>query len=179
MSIAYPKKRSLGAEINNFPEVQYAKIKEIIDTVNALTTSITTATLTVSGTATIGTVSATTVTGTTITGTNITASTSLTTNALFFGTQAISGPGALSLTKPLSVITTTGADAFTLANGSADGQVKMIVLAVDGGDATITPTNLAGFTTITLNDAGDGVTLVWSTSNTNWFVVGNNGATLA
>src|SRR3990167_10832484 len=37
MSIAYPKKRSLGAEVNNFPEVQYAKIKEIIDAVNDLT----------------------------------------------------------------------------------------------------------------------------------------------
>ena len=72
--------------------------------------------------------------------------------------------------------TTTGADALTLANGST-GQVKIITMIVDGGDGTLTPTTLAGGTTITFNDVGDGVVLVYGTAG--WVVVGNNGATIA
>jgi len=47
----------------------------------------------------------------------------------------------------------------------------------DGGDGTLTPTNLAGGTTITFNDVGDGVILFFD--GTNWFIIANNGATIA
>ena len=50
-------------------------------------------------------------------------------------------------------------------------------MIVDGGDGTLTPTTLAGGTTITFNDVGDGVVLVYGTAG--WVVVGNNGATIA
>jgi hypothetical protein len=66
---------------------------------------------------------------------------------------------------------------LTLANGT-DGQVKMIVMVVDGGDATLTPTTKTGFTTIVFNDIGDGVTLVYTTT-TGWIVTGNFGATIS
>jgi len=92
-------------------------------------------------------------------------------------TQALSGAGAVNITTLVTKITTTGANALTLANG-ADGQVKIIVMVVDGGDGTLTPTTKTGFSTITFNDAGDGVVLVYTTT-TGWIVVGNNGATLA
>ena len=74
--------------------------------------------------------------------------------------QTISGPGAIDITSLHTEITTTGADAFTLANGVA-GQVKIISMAVDGGDATLTPTTLATGTTITFDAVGDNVTLIY------------------
>lgn len=92
-------------------------------------------------------------------------------------TQALSGAGAVNLTSLTTKVTSTGANALTLADGT-DGQVKIIVMVVDGGDATLTPTTKTGFSTITFNDAGDGVTLVFTTT-TGWIVAGNNGATLA
>ena len=90
--------------------------------------------------------------------------------------QSLSGAGAVNLTDLITELTTTGADALTLANGS-NGQVKIITMVVDGGNGTLTPTTLAGGTTITFNDVGDGVVLVYGSAG--WVVVGNNGATIA
>ena len=92
------------------------------------------------------------------------------------GVESHSGAGALNITDLITEVTTTGADALTLANGSA-GQVKIITMIVDGGDGTLTPATLAGGTTITFADVGDGVVLVYGTAG--WVVVGNNGATIA
>ena len=51
-------------------------------------------------------------------------------------------------------------------------------MATDGGDGTLTPTNLAGTpTTITFNDAGDAVTLLFT--NATWYIVGQYGVTVA
>ena len=93
------------------------------------------------------------------------------------GVQSLSGAGAVDIVNLVTEITTTGADALTLADGSA-GQVKIITMVVDGGDGTLTPTTLAGGTTITFNDVGDGVVLVYG-ETAGWVVVGNNGATIA
>ena len=83
--------------------------------------------------------------------------------------QALSGAGALNVTSYYSAWTTTGADAGTLADGTAIGQLKKIQLIVDGGDGTLTPSNLSGGTTITFADAGDYVVLVWD--GTNWIAL--------
>lgn len=107
-----------------------------------------------------------------------TASTGTSTVGTIVGsTQALSGAGAVNVTTLTTKLTTTGANALTLADG-VDGQVKIIVMVVDGGDGTLTPTTKTGFSTITFNDIGDGVTLVF-TATTGWICVGNNGATLA
>jgi hypothetical protein len=92
-------------------------------------------------------------------------------------TQALSGAGAVNLTTLTTKVTSTGANALTLANG-ADGQVKVIVMVVDGGDATLTPTTKTGFSTIVFNDIGDGCVLVYTTT-TGWIVAGNFGATIS
>jgi hypothetical protein len=83
--------------------------------------------------------------------------------------QAISGPGAINITTFYTAVTTTGADAFTLADGAVIGQLKKIQLIVDGGEATLTPTNLAGGTTITFADAGDYALLGWD--GTDWVAI--------
>jgi hypothetical protein len=83
--------------------------------------------------------------------------------------QSISGAGAMNTTSYLTKWTTTGAQAGTLANGQVIGQLKKIQLIVDGGDGTLTPTNLAGGTTITFADAGDFAVLLWD--GTEWIAI--------
>jgi hypothetical protein len=78
--------------------------------------------------------------------------------------QALSGAGAVNVTTFYTAVTSTGANALTLANGILRGQLKRIQLIVDGGDATLTPTSLSGGTTITFADAGDFALLIWSGS---------------
>lgn len=92
-------------------------------------------------------------------------------------TQALSGAGAVNLTTVTTKVTSTGANALTLADG-VDGQIKIILMVVDGGDATLTPSTKTGYSTIVFNDAGDGVTLVFTTTQ-GWICVGNNGATIS
>ena len=75
--------------------------------------------------------------------------------------QALSGAGAINVTSFYTAVTTTGANALTLANGTFPGQLKKVQLIVDGGDGTLTPTSLTGGTTITFADAGDYALLLW------------------
>lgn len=76
--------------------------------------------------------------------------------------QALSGAGACNVTTYCTKWTTTGAEAGTLPNGTFRGQLKKIQMIVDGGDGTLTPTSLAGGTTITFADAGDFALLQWN-----------------
>jgi len=82
--------------------------------------------------------------------------------------QALSGPGAINLTSFMTEITSTGADAFTLADGYL-GQKKLVRFIVDGGDATITPANLNGGTTVVLSVVGDAV--LFEMNDTGWTAV--------
>jgi len=95
-----------------------------------------------------------------------------------FGTvQALSGAGAVDITSLITQVTTTGADALTLANG-ANGQMKIITMVADGGDGTLTPTTFANGSTITFNDVGDSVLLVYNSTG-GWAAVSNVGCTIA
>lgn len=92
-------------------------------------------------------------------------------------TQSLSGAGAVNLTTLVTSLTTTGAaQALTLANGVA-GQIKMVVHAVDGGSAVLTPTTKIGFSTITFTNVGDAATLVYTSAG--WAIVGISGAVAA
>lgn len=94
---------------------------------------------------------------------------------VFSGTETIASGGtstALSLTKTVHYIDAdAGGDTFTLADGTA-GQIMTILLTSSTGVATITPTNLAGGTSITLNADGD--TVVLQFMDTEWFILGGN-----
>ena len=91
--------------------------------------------------------------------------------------QTLSGAGAIDVVTGVTEVTTTAADALTLANGTV-GQIKIIVMKADGGDGTITPATFAGGTTITLNDVGDSVMLTYATT-IGWVLIANNGCTIA
>lgn len=93
------------------------------------------------------------------------------------GIQALSGAGAIDVLNAITKVTTTGANALTLADGT-NGQEKTIVMVVDGGDGTLTPTTKTGYTTITFNDLGDCVTLRFYTT-LGWMVISNYGCTIA
>ena len=97
-------------------------------------------------------------------------------SAMIGSVQQISGPGAIDVTSYITEITTTGTDAYTLADGVA-GQIKIICMIVDGGDATITPTTLATGTTITMADVNDNITLLYGANG--WVNTANQGAIIA
>ena len=91
--------------------------------------------------------------------------------------QALTSTGAVNLTTAVTTLASTGAYAITLAAGGV-GQIKIITMITDGGDVTLTPAAFAGSnTTVTFNDVGDTITLIYIGSA--WCVIGNNGCTLA
>ena len=91
--------------------------------------------------------------------------------------QTLSGAGAIDVVTGVTEVTTTAANALTLANGTV-GQIKIIVMKADGGDGTITPVTFAGGSTITMNDVGDSVMLTYATT-IGWVLIANNGCTIA
>ena len=133
---------------------------------NNITTHVTNANLelTTDGTGTIELQTNTNVTG------------NLTVSGAFTGSrQTISGAGAINLTTLFTEITTTSADAYSLANGTV-GQIKIITMAVNGGDATITPTTFANGTSITMDAVHDSVTLIYGANG--WVVLASQNVTI-
>ena len=94
------------------------------------------------------------------------------------GVQTLTGAGAVDLTNLVTELTTTGADALTLADGTTSGQVKIVNMIVDGGNGTLTPTTFANGTTITFDAVAESVTLVWN-STIGWVATSVQGATIA
>ena len=94
--------------------------------------------------------------------------------------QALSGPGAVNVTTLTTAFTSTGTgDALTLADGVV-GQFKAIVYVAEtaGADTgVLTPANFGNGTTITFNAVGESVLLQFL--GTDWWIVSNNGATVA
>ena len=93
--------------------------------------------------------------------------------------QSLTADGSTSLavdiTSAVTEVNATSAIAtLTLADG-ANGQIKTIINVSTGGTnaITITPANLRGFTTATLNAPGETVTLMFK--NSNWNVIGTGG----
>ena len=107
----------------------------------------------------------------------------ITTNATYGksirgGVQALSGAGAVDTDNLITELTTTGANALTLADGTTSGQVKIINMIVDGGDGTLTPTTFANGSTITFDAVAESATLVWN-STIGWVATSVQGATIA
>jgi len=97
--------------------------------------------------------------------------------------QSMTGDGstsaAIDVTSAVTEIDATSATApVTLADGS-NGQLKIILnVSTSGTNAiTITPSNLRGGTTITLNAPGESAMCIFK--NSNWNVIGGHGFDIA
>ena len=97
--------------------------------------------------------------------------------------QAITADGSTTTAVDiLAAVTEINATAATHACGmadGADGQVKTIINVSTSGtnNVVITPANLRGYSTITLNAQGETVTCLFK--NSKWNVIAGNGYVLA
>ena len=92
-------------------------------------------------------------------------------------TPATFTSGAIDVTTPVSFISVTGTQAYTLAAGTA-GQIKILICTVAGSTpvGVITPVASAndGYTTITFNVVGENATLIYA--NSGWNVLACGGS---
>jgi hypothetical protein len=88
--------------------------------------------------------------------------------------------GVVELDTTATYLTTSGGSTASMSAG-ADGQIKTIMMAVYGGNMTITVTNAgwktSGTGTITFSAIGQAVTMQYI--NTKWYCIGNNGCAFA
>ena len=99
--------------------------------------------------------------------------------------QAVTAAGALAVADTasygaaVSTISTSAPIALTLPNGST-GQVKIIAMISDSGDATLTVDSpgLLGYSSnqVVFGDVGDMVTLLFLDTTNGWVVLANDGA---
>ena len=93
-------------------------------------------------------------------------------------TPAVVTSGAIDVTTPISYVSTTSAQTYGLADAPTNGQLKILVQTVNGGGtdvATITPTNLTGGTSITMNAVGENCVLIFV--NSGWNILSLGGGT--
>ena len=79
---------------------------------------------------------------------------------------------ALSVSTAVTLLQTAGTNATTLADGTIQGQIKIIVNDTDGGTSVCTPADRMGYADINFTDDGDAVILMWS--GTSWAVLASN-----
>ena len=102
----------------------------------------------------------------------------LTASGTIHGVQNLSGSGStevINLTDTVTCLTTTGAQNFSLADGT-EGQIKIITLKSDGGDATVTPATFVNGSTITFDSVNDTMTLLYQ--STGWIVLAQQNTTV-
>ena len=93
---------------------------------------------------------------------------------LYKSVENVTGGGALSTTTVVSFISTTGVESYTLADG-IEGQQKIIIMKAHGGNATVTPTNLVGFTSVRLTGTNNNFHLLYG--STGWNIIALQQAT--
>lgn len=90
--------------------------------------------------------------------------------------QALSTTGssdAANITTYYTAITSTGGHTVSLADGTYQGQLKLVRLVVDGGSVTFTPATFADGTSVDLADVGDEVLFRWGPSGWRAIYAGN------
>jgi hypothetical protein len=96
--------------------------------------------------------------------------------------EALTASGStapINLTSAVTEVNATSATApLTLADG-ANGQIKTVINVSSSGTnaVTITPSNLRGHTSVTLNAPGETVTLIFK--NSNWNIISGHNFTVA
>tara|TARA_A100001011_G_scaffold386728_1_gene463150 strand:- start:1447 stop:1920 length:474 start_codon:yes stop_codon:yes gene_type:complete len=79
---------------------------------------------------------------------------------------------AVSVSTAVTLLQTAGSNATTLANGTVQGQIKIIVNDQDGGASVCTPQSRLGYADINFVDDGDSAICMWT--GTAWAVLATN-----
>ena len=78
---------------------------------------------------------------------------------------------AISVTTALTLLETTSTNvATTLANGTVQGQIKIIIHDTDGGSSVCTPQSRLGYADLNFIDDGDSAMLMWTGAA--WAIIG-------
>jgi hypothetical protein len=101
--------------------------------------------------------------------------------------EAVTAAGALAVADTasygaaVSTISTSAPIALTLPNGST-GQIKILVMIADSGDATLTVDSpgILGYSSnqVVFGDVGDTVTMMFLDTTNGWVVLANDGAAI-
>ena len=83
---------------------------------------------------------------------------------------AASATAAISITTALTLLQTTDTTATTLANGTVQGQIKIIVHDADQGSSVCTPQTRLGYADLNFVDDGDSAMLMWTGAA--WAIIG-------
>ena len=79
---------------------------------------------------------------------------------------------AISVSTAVTLLQTAGSNATTLANGTVQGQIKIIVNDQDGGTSELTPQSRLGYANIDFTDDGAAGICMWT--GTAWAVLASN-----
>ena len=79
---------------------------------------------------------------------------------------------AVSVSTAVTLLQTAGTNATTLANGTVQGQIKIIVNDQDGGSTVCTPQSRLGYADINFVDDGDSA--ICMLTGTAWAVLATN-----
>ena len=79
---------------------------------------------------------------------------------------------AVSVSTAVTLLQTAGTNATTLANGTVQGQIKIIVNDQDGGSTVCPPQSRLGYADINFVDDGDSAICMWT--GTAWAVLATN-----
>lgn len=98
-------------------------------------------------------------------------------------TSSVTADGSMDLDIDDRVIlfTTTadeGTNDATYANGEPKQQVTFVLVTDGGQDVTITPVTKTGFTSVSMDSAGDTCSLTYQDDTVGWVVSGNNSCTV-
>ena len=97
----------------------------------------------------------------------------------FNGTpEAQDGAGAINATTTWTHVKSDGANALTINAGATEGQIKIITMVQDGGDATLSTgagATVVG-TSLLFDDVGESAILQWDHTNSKWYVISTSGA---
>jgi len=77
---------------------------------------------------------------------------------------------ALSVATAVTLLQTAGSNATTLADGTVQGQIKIIIHDTDGGATVHTPADPLGYADLNFVDDGDTAMLMWT--GTSWAIIG-------
>jgi hypothetical protein len=77
---------------------------------------------------------------------------------------------AISVATAVTLLQTAGSNATTLADGTVQGQIKIIIHDTDGGASVCTPADPMGYVDLNFVDDGDTAMLMWSGAK--WAIIG-------